>query len=131
MAGPTTARKPVIRKAVKQARQALARGARNQMVRNEMKSLIKIFFVHVQAKEVEKASKILPKVVSAIDMAYKNNLIHRNNAARKKSHLQKSLTRLQKSGETPKTVVEKEAKAKAEKAAKKAAKPSTKKAAKK
>jgi len=126
MAGAATqAKKPVVRKAAKQARQALKRHALNQVARNEMKSLIKLFLNYIQNKEVEKAGKILSKVVSAIDRSAKKNLIHKKNAAHKKSRMQKLLTILQKSGETPATLsAEKEAKAekirakaKAEKAA--------------
>ncbi len=118
MAG-ATAKKPVIRKAKKQARQAKVHEARNRVFRNEMKSLIKLFKGYVQTKHADKAAKILPKVVSVIDKCYKKNLIHRNNAANKKSGLQKMLTKLQKSGEQPAAPVVKPAKvAKAPKAPK-------------
>ena len=132
MAGVTTAKKPVIRKAEKQARQAKTRESRNRVFRSEMKSLIKLFKGYIQTKHADKAAKIFPKVVSSIDTAFKKNLIHRNNAANKKSGLQKALTKLQKSGEQPVAEVVKPAKApkvpktpkapKAEKPAKKATK---------
>ena len=112
MAGATQAKKPVVRKAAKQARQSLRRHALNQVTRNEMRSLIKLFLNYIQNKEVEKAGKILSRVVSAIDMSTKKNLIHKKNAAHKKSRMQKLLTKLQKSGETPATLAaEKEARA--------------------
>ena len=101
MAGATTAKKPVIRKAEKQARQAKTHEARNRVVRNKMRSLIKLFKGYVQTKHADKASKIFPQVVSSIDTAFKKNLIHRNNAANKKSGLQKMLSKLEKSGEKP------------------------------
>jgi small subunit ribosomal protein S20 len=98
MPGATTAKKPVIRKSEKQARQALVRQARNQVFRSEMKSMIKLFLGYVQKGDAEKASKIFPRVVSAIDKGLKKNLIHKNNAANKKSGLQKALSKLQKEG---------------------------------
>jgi len=129
MAGATTAKKPVIRKAVKQARQAKVREARNRITRNEMRSLIKLFMGYIQKKHADKAAKLFPRVVSCIDTAFKKNLIHRNNAANKKSGLQKALTKLQKSGEQPVAEGAKSVKApkapkapKAEKPVKKAAK---------
>ena len=110
MAGATTAKKPVIRKAEKQARQAKTREARNRVFRNEMRSLIKLFKQYIQTKHADKASKIFPQVVSSIDTCFKKNLIHRNNAANKKSGLQKALSKLQKSGEKPVAEVVKPAK---------------------
>jgi small subunit ribosomal protein S20 len=101
MPGATTAKKPVIRKSVKQARQALTHGARNRVFQNEMKSLIKLFVGYIQKKDAPKAAKLFPRVVSIIDKNFKKNLLHRNNAANKKSRLQKMLTVLIKSGATP------------------------------
>lgn len=110
MAGATTARKPVIRKAVKQARQAKVREARNRITRNGMRSLIKLFQGYIQKKDAAKAAKLFPQVMSAIDTAFKKNLIHKNNAANKKSGLQKMLSKLEKSGEKPTVEVVKPAK---------------------
>jgi small subunit ribosomal protein S20 len=111
MAGATTAKKPVIRKAEKQARQAKTREARNRVFRNEMRSLIKLFKGYIQTKHADKAAKIFPQVVSSIDTCFKKSLIHRNNAANKKSGLQKALSKLQKSGEQPAAEVVKPVKA--------------------
>ncbi len=101
MAGATTAKKPVVRKSVKQARQAKVREARNRITRNSMRSLIKLFQGYIQKKHADKAAKLLPQVVSSIDTAFKKGLIHKNNAANKKSGLQKMLSKLEKSGEKP------------------------------
>lgn len=79
--------KKVIRKAVKQARQALVRRQNNRHYSSEMKSLIKLLMKHVQAGDMEKATKVLPQVTKAIDMAAKKRLIHRKNADHKKSHV--------------------------------------------
>ena len=61
-----------------------------------MKSMIKLVLDYAQKKEADKAVKILPKVVSAIDTCAKKNIIHKNNAARKKARIQKALNSLQK-----------------------------------
>jgi small subunit ribosomal protein S20 len=101
MAGSTTAKKPVVRKSVKQAKQSKVREARNRITRNGMRSLIKLFQGYVQKKHADKAAKLLPQVMSAIDTSCKKGLIHKNNAANKKSGLQKMLSKLVKSGEKP------------------------------
>jgi len=87
-----------------------------------MKSMIKLLLTHVEKGEMDNAKKILPDVVSAIDMAAKKRIVHENNAARKKSRVQKAINA------GPPKKEEKVVKAKAE--AKKEAK-STKKTAKK
>lgn len=64
---------------------------RNSHYRSHMKSMIKLLLTHVQKGEMEKAKKILPDVVSAIDMAAKKKIVHENNAAHKKSRVQKAI----------------------------------------
>ena len=54
--------------------------------------MIKLLLGHVEKGEMEKAKKLLPDVMSAIDTAAKKNLIHENNAAHKKSRVQKAVT---------------------------------------
>jgi ribosomal protein S20 len=86
-----------------------------------MKSMIKLFLGYTQKGEFDKAAKILPKVVSSIDTCTKKNLLHKNNAARKKSRLQKMLNNKDKAVIKP-VKAEKSAKKEAKKTAKKEAK---------
>ena len=49
-----------------------------------------------------KAKKVHPEVVKAIDTAAKKKIIHENNAARKKSRVQRAITSAEKAGVKPK-----------------------------
>lgn len=89
---------PVIESARKQMRQNLKRRARNFPVRNELKTLVKKQLSFIKDGKMDEAVKFMPKVFSVIDMACKKNLIHPNNAARKKSRLARALNELVKGG---------------------------------
>jgi small subunit ribosomal protein S20 len=104
---------PVTRSAKKKARQAIVRTERNKGWRTKLKTFMKK--VQVLSKtNVEDAKKLLPEAYSVIDTACKKNLIHKNNAARKKSLLARVVAR----GVTLPPKVKKEVVAKAPKAAK-------------
>jgi small subunit ribosomal protein S20 len=83
---------PITKSAIKQMKQNRVKYARNRNYSSRMKSMVKLILDYVQKGELDKANKILPKVVSAIDVAAKKNLIHKNNAAHKKSRIQKALS---------------------------------------
>lgn len=89
---------PVIKSAKKQMRQALKRRMRNAPWRNEVKTVFKKQLQFIKDGKVEEAVKFMPTVVSVIDMSLKKNLLHKNNAARKKSRLALALNELQKKG---------------------------------
>jgi small subunit ribosomal protein S20 len=82
---------PITKQAIKQMRQNAVHKDRNKHYISRMKSMIKLFMEYVKNNESAKAAKVLPQVFSAIDTAVKKHLLHKNNAARKKSRLQKSL----------------------------------------
>lgn len=82
---------PVIESAKKQMRQSLKKRARNTPVRSELKSVFKKALLLLKEGKVEEAEKFMAKAYSVIDTAAKKNLIHKNNAARKKSRLAKTL----------------------------------------
>jgi len=105
---------PILKQAIKRVRQAKVRTARNRHYSSHMKSMIKLILEYVQKKEIDKANKILPKVISSIDTCAKKNIIHKNNAAHKKSHIQKALSGVGGKAEKPdsKKDVVKEEKAK-------------------
>ena len=94
--------------------------ARRFPVRNEMKTLFKNGLKLIKDGKAEEAAKFMPKVYSIIDTACKKDIIHKNNAARKKSRLAKALNELQTKGsKAPKAekapaVKEEKAEAKAE-----------------
>ncbi len=81
---------PVIRSAKKKARQALKHLERNKGLRTEVKTYMKKV-VTLSKTNPEEAKKILPLAYSVIDTAAKKHLLHKNNAAHKKSLLARSL----------------------------------------
>lgn len=89
---------PITKQVIKRVKQAKVRTARNRHYKSDMKSMVKLMTEYIQKNELDKAMKILPKVAKAIDTASKKNIIHQNNAARKKSFLQRALNEAQKGG---------------------------------
>lgn len=83
---------PIIKSAIKRMKQNQVGRDRNRHFRSHMKSMIKLLFTHVEKGEMDKAKKVLPEVISAIDTAAKKRIVHENNAAHKKSRVQKAVT---------------------------------------
>lgn len=71
-------------------RQSLKAQARNYKVRDELKKIMKDVLKLAKAGQIAEAEKLLPEAFSVIDTAMKKNIIHKNNAARKKSRLAKA-----------------------------------------
>lgn len=65
---------------------------RNKHYSSRMKSMVKLVLQYVHDGEVDKAKAVLPEVFKSIDLAAKKNIIHVNNAAHKKSRVQKAVT---------------------------------------
>ena len=79
-------------------RQNAKRRERNLPVKSQMKTMFKKGLVLIKEGKADEAAKLMPEIFSVIDMAVKRNLLHENNAARKKSRLSRALNELQKSG---------------------------------
>ncbi|MBD3328429.1 30S ribosomal protein S20 [Candidatus Peregrinibacteria bacterium] len=79
---------PIIKSAKKAMRQTARRTERNKLFRSDMKTMVKKV-LEISKNDAEDAKKLLPKAYSSIDKACKKNLIHANNAARKKARLAK------------------------------------------
>lgn len=86
---------PVIRSAKKQMRQNAKRRAQRMPIRNQMKTTIKKAFTLIKDGKVAEAEKFLATAYKVIDTACKKNIIHGNNANRKKSQLARGLNTLQ------------------------------------
>ncbi len=78
---------PNIRSAEKRVRQTATRTARNKRVRSLLKNSIRRFEETLQSGSGEDAQARLVAAVSQIDKAAAKGIIHKNNAARKKSRL--------------------------------------------
>lgn len=76
---------PVIESAKKKLRQDKKRTNRNDLMRVQLKSLLK-------KATKEKSAAAVTKVFVAVDKAAKNHIIHKNKAARLKSRMSKLLS---------------------------------------
>ncbi len=81
---------PVIKSAKKKARQALKNYERNKALRTRLKTYMKKALT-AQKSAPEEAKTLLASVYSVIDTAAKKRIIHKNNAARKKSRIARIL----------------------------------------
>jgi small subunit ribosomal protein S20 len=99
---------PIIKSAIKRVRSAIAKTKKNTLIKNRFKELVKEFKGFIDKGEKKAAAAIFSNVQKAIDMAAKNNIIHKNNAGRRKS----SLSKMIKGEKTSKVVTEKASPAK-------------------
>jgi len=77
------------RSSIKRIRQAERRRVRNQMIRSRVKTLIKRARSLIEAGDVDQARLSVGDAISALDKAAERGILHRNNAARRKSRLMK------------------------------------------
>jgi small subunit ribosomal protein S20 len=75
------------RSAAKQARASIRREAHNKSIKSRLHTLEKKFLAAVADKKATDASALYRLLSSALDKAAKTQVIHRNNASRKKSRL--------------------------------------------
>ena len=80
---------PIIKSAIKRAKQNLVRRERRQPDKTYMKTMVRKITDLVKEKKLDEAKKELPKAYKAIDMAAKKHIIHKKTAARKKSYVSK------------------------------------------
>lgn len=85
---------PILRSAKKQLRQNATRRLRNDRFRDLFRESRVAFERHVTGNNVKEATEAFPKLQKIIDTLAKKNLIHSNNAARKKSRYAGMLAKL-------------------------------------
>lgn len=78
---------PNIKSAKKRVKTSAKRNVENTNVTSSMKTAIKKFEKAVAAKDKAQAEEKLNTAIKRIDKAQSSGLIHKNNAARKKSRL--------------------------------------------
>jgi|TARA_B100000315_G_C14238478_1_gene434229 small subunit ribosomal protein S20 len=78
---------PLIKSAIKRARQNDKRRARRLPFKTHMKTMMRKVVDLTKEGKSKEAEAILPNVYKSIDTAAKKNIIHKNNAARKKAHM--------------------------------------------
>jgi len=71
--------------AKKEERKTARRTGRNKELKEKIKSAAKLLRKSVEKKDIEKSKSALKEACSLIDKAVKNNIMHKNAAAHKKS----------------------------------------------
>ncbi|MDD6735319.1 MAG: 30S ribosomal protein S20 [Clostridiales bacterium] len=66
----------------------------NQMHKTALKTAVKKFEAAVENKNVEEAKVLFNEAVKKLDMGVKQGILHKNNAARKKSQLALKLAKI-------------------------------------
>ena len=82
---------PNIKSAKKRVAVTEKKNSQNKMIKSAVKTAIRKYNETLASGDVEAAEKMLPSVSSAIDSAASKGILHKNNAANKKSALAKRL----------------------------------------
>lgn len=82
---------PIIKAAIKHLRQSEKHRTANNAIKAKLKENIKDIVKLAAAKNFDEFSKRLPAAYKIIDKAAKKHLLHKNNAAHKKSRLARLL----------------------------------------
>ncbi|MDW7728394.1 MAG: 30S ribosomal protein S20 [Bacillota bacterium] len=82
-----------IKSAAKRARQNLTREKRNRRIKSMLKTSIRRYEESLQSGDVAEARIKLNAAVRQIDKAMAKGIVHKNNAARKKSRLSRMLNK--------------------------------------
>lgn len=85
---------PNIKSAEKRVKVIETKTAQNKAIKSRIATYTKKFKTAVANKEVENAEKLFVEVVSFMDKAASDNVIHKNCANRKKAHFTKLLDEL-------------------------------------
>ncbi len=81
--------------AIKRHRQSIKRRARNREVQGGLRAAIKRTRVYAAEGDVDNAREWLGISISRLDRAAKKGVIHKNNAARRKSRLVKLVNQVE------------------------------------
>ncbi len=84
-----------LKSAIKRNRQNNKRRLRNRVYRGEARTFIRDARVAMFEENLEEARESTLKAVKALDKAAEKGVIHKNNAARRKSRLMKQLATLE------------------------------------
>lgn len=113
---------PIIKSAIKRARQALKRRSRNLHVKREVHRDMRAVMAAAATGDTEATAKAMREAQSEIDRAVKKGTLHKNTAARRKSRLVSSSAKVLTAAQAPKPEAKPRAKKADKPAAKKAAK---------
>lgn len=78
---------PNIKSAIKRVQVSQKKTLENKMVKSRLNTFVKKFKLAVSENKLEEAEVLYSEVISLLDRAAKDNVIHKNNASRKQAHL--------------------------------------------
>ncbi len=78
-----------LKSSIKRVRSSRRRAAYNQVVRSKAKTYIKRARYLIAAGNLDEADAVVQKAIRALDKAAQKGVVHKNNAARRKSRLMK------------------------------------------
>ena len=82
-----------IKSAIKRAKQGEKRRVQNRLYRSTARTYVKRTKTQINAGDVGTAEETLKQAIKALDKAAQKGIIHKNNAARRKSRLMKALNK--------------------------------------
>jgi small subunit ribosomal protein S20 len=82
-----------LKSSLKRIRSSRRRAEHNQVTRSTARTYVKKARRLIEEGNLEEAETVVVQAVSALDRAAEKGVIHRNNAARRKSRLMKMLNR--------------------------------------
>jgi len=85
--------------AIKQIRSSARKQERNRAIRSRARTYIKKVNRFIAEGKLEEAAAVAIQAVSALDKAAEKGVIHKNNAARRKSRLMKRLNQAMTNGD--------------------------------
>jgi small subunit ribosomal protein S20 len=80
-----------LKSAMKRIRSSRRKAAYNQIARSTARTYVKKVRNLIEEGKLEEAQEAVKQAISALDKATQKGVIHRNNAARRKSRLMKQL----------------------------------------
>lgn len=87
-----------IKSAIKRNKQNKKRRLHNRIYRGQARTYIRDARAYIQEENLEEARAATMKAISALDKAAVKGILHKNNAARRKSRLMKQLLALENQG---------------------------------
>ncbi len=84
---------PIIKSAIKRARQTITRRQNNLVVKHAVKKDVRAVMDALESGDAKVTQTALRDAVSEIDRAVKKGTLHKNTAARKKSRLSKQVNK--------------------------------------
>lgn len=82
---------PIKKSAIKRAKQSIVRRDKNRALKKNFRETVKTITKDLHEKKTDAVASKLSEAYKALDKAAKNNAIHKNAAARRKSRLTKKI----------------------------------------